>query len=1266
MLNRAQVSLFLVAALVPGCAPTASPAPIVASAGTVAAPTVPYVAHRDGRSDSPTFIWLDRKAPGHPSAREAALAALQQVAPRFGLSDRALATVQLVGMSDGGTGPIIARFEQRIGGAEVLHAGLRVAISRAFVPVAVSGLLARSIEVASAPSLLGPREAIKAAHELLLGQAPQLASAGRAGGYERFFAPTLSRPARSKQVLFLVGGKRLEPAHYLELVTKSGPAEAMVISARDGRVLLRGPLRRADAYTYRAFASQDTLLPYDGPQGNGAEPHPTGLVDGFRPSWGDGELVQLSNYPFSRNDPWLPSGSSETRGNNVDAYSDVAEQNGYTGGTADTRGQVLTEALFDYSYDHVVQPGGSTNNTQAAIVNLFYVNNFLHDWFYDAGFDEAAGNHQLDNLGRGGSADDPLLAEALDYSGRNNANALVPADGDSPQMQMFIFSGTSSSELRVDTPASLVGWNTVGIAGFGKDAFLLNGSVVLANDDTGVDTGDACEPLINETELTGKIALVHRGLCSFVQKAQNAQNAGAVGVVLSNIATSSNPSVPPYMGGTDLNVTIPVLSLGLADGLALEAALGEGVTVQMKRSLLIDLDGALDNSIIAHEWGHILSGRLVGDGSGLFNNQASGLGEGWSDFVSLLLQVRADDQQVPGNETWQGVYPTGAYASSGGGTEYYFGIRRVPYSVDFAKNAYTFKHIQNGVPLPVVPTSYGEDGAFNAEVHATGEVWATMLWECYVGLLRDPRYSFEAAQERMKRYLVAGLKMTPIEPTLLEARDALLAATLAVDEHDFEIFWQAFARRGAGVGATGPSKESSDNIGVTESFVAAGYLQVVEVKLRDDLVSCDHDDFLDEGERGAVEITLRNAGTSALGLGRVVVRASVPEMIFDTDGVFSVPPLGPFDSVVVRAGVTLRGARTAQKAKIVVAVGDLASSPSYISELRIASQAQTDEAAEASAIDRVDTRNSAWEVFGINGPAWSQVQEGEERWWFVPNSAYPSQHELESPAFKIEGTTFTLKYRHRWSFRRSQRRMTDLDGGVVEISTDDGDSWNDVSDFGAIDYNTSLDTRNPVLGGRAAYGSMNDGYPDEWVHSSVNIELPEHPESVRVRFQMGTTGGFSGAPGWEIDDIELVGASSTPFYANLTQRDLCDEAAPTVTARARDRAHPGETVALEGQGTNASASELHYDWVQEEGPYARIASSGAAVTHFIAPKVEVPTALTFALRAHDGKLLGAPARVTVMIEPSSGCAMGGGQPSAVSLVMGAMVLLITRRRARRR
>jgi hypothetical protein len=139
------------------------------------------------------------------------------------------------------------------------------------------------------------------------------------------------------------------------------------------------------------------------------------------------------------------------------------------------------------------------------------------------------------------------------------------------------------------------------------------------------------------------------------------------------------------------------------------------------------------------------------------------------------------------------------------------------------KNPLTFKHIADGVPLPTNPApSSRNSGSVNSEVHNTGEVWASMLWECYSNLLNDTaRLTFAQAQDRMKRYLVGGFKMTPTDPTFISARDALLAVMQAQDPQDHDLCLRGFAKRGAGVGATAPDSFSEDNAGVVESFKAA-------------------------------------------------------------------------------------------------------------------------------------------------------------------------------------------------------------------------------------------------------------------------------------------------------------------------------------------------------------------------------------------------------------------------------------------------------------
>ncbi len=117
-----------------------------------------------------------------------------------------------------------------------------------------------------------------------------------------------------------------------------------------------------------------------------------------------------------------------TRGNNVDAY-EAGDNFGYRpdgGANLEFQG---------YAFD---QTWSSANQYEdAAIVNLFYWNNIIHDVLYEYGFDEASGNFQENNYGNGGSGSDSVNANAQ-ISVWCNATFGTPPDGSNPSMNMYI------------------------------------------------------------------------------------------------------------------------------------------------------------------------------------------------------------------------------------------------------------------------------------------------------------------------------------------------------------------------------------------------------------------------------------------------------------------------------------------------------------------------------------------------------------------------------------------------------------------------------------------------------------------------------------------------------------------------------------------------------------------------------------------------------------------------------------------------------------
>lgn len=106
-------------------------------------------------------------------------------------------------------------------------------------------------------------------------------------------------------------------------------------------------------------------------------------------------------------------------------------------------------------------------------------------------------------------------------------------------------------------------------------------------------SAEGCNPLINN--LTGKIAVVFRNTCEFGMKALNAQNAGAVGVIVIN----RNPGEVIAMGAgaSGANVTIPVVMVDINDGLSLIAAMANGPVVMLlgNKTGLFPNDGGISS-----------------------------------------------------------------------------------------------------------------------------------------------------------------------------------------------------------------------------------------------------------------------------------------------------------------------------------------------------------------------------------------------------------------------------------------------------------------------------------------------------------------------------------------------------------------------------------------------------------------------------------------------------------------------------------------------
>lgn len=1238
----------------------------------------------------PTFAMASRPFPSAPKAiprraDEVARHFLRERATLYRVPASVVDTAELNQLHDTGRGGIIATFRHRIGGIEVFGNDTKVLLTRDLRLVAIAGNLRAEADGHHnlGSFLQAPDQAVARAFREMngfsLGKSELANGRPSAGGYRSFdLAPAgaakkadlvFTTPARAKAIWFPVGGT-LRPAHYVELFVgrldeTTSEAFAFVVAADDGQLLWRKNLTADAAFDYRVFVDGDGR-PLDGPIADHT-PHPTGIPDGSYPAFVSPVLTSMEGFntnPDGQADPWLPDSAFQSFGNNVNAYTDDHAPDYFSAN--DLAATTTGPNTFDHVYDTGLEPTASDTQRMASVTQLFYVNNWLHDYFYDSGFDEVAGNAQLDNFGRGGEEGDPLEAQAQDGVGignQNNANMATPADGISPRMQMFVWSAQDDLTLSA-TPLNQ-GFAT-NSAQFGPTSFDITAPVALVDDGSGVVT-DACQAI--QHDLSGTIALIDRGSCTFKTKVTAAEAAGAVGAIIVNNDPMAGPM---FMAGNNNNApSIGVLSMSLEDGADMKAALLNGpVTATLQRIPGVRHDGTIDNMIVAHEWGHYIHHRLTLCST----NQCGGQSEGWGDFMSLFLAVRGDDD-------WAGTYADAIYAPTSSSDPGYFGLRRAAYSVDPTKNALSFTHIQDGEDLP---TTFPLQplGAPNSEVHRTGEIWASMLFEGYYRLLMrtagpNPAYGFAEAQRRMADYMVAGMKLAPPDPTFTEQRDAVLAAASASDLDDMLALAEGFAARGAGSCAVSPPRDSTDNVGVVESDVVAPTLTIESVTLSDDVVSCDDDGRLDAGERGTLVIEVENRGPIALTDGSITLETTSTGVTLGETSL-SVDALNPYEVATVTAEVRLDPDVEdpgGLELDMLVEAPE-ACEPSYTRQQAI--RINYDNLSEAGSSTDFDSDITVMLPVGAEKDViWGRDEyEPLDLVWRGIDIGHISDSYIETPELEVsadEDLVLTMVHRHRFEFDET----TLWDAGVIEIKRNTDLSWTDVVDFDpSIPYDGPVSNLadNP-LSDRDAFVAENPSWPDTDI---VVVDLGDQfaGDTVKLRFRIGTDQAASDF-GWEIHRLDFAGVTNDPFPAIATDSSVC-VTSPIANAGDDREVEPGTTVTLDGSAsTDPEGDALTYSWTTVDGAEITLDGADGPTPEFVAPQEVGP--VTLQLTVSDG-VSDDSDMVTILVVDSSeeamrplkvgsgcGCEVvgrpdGPSRPGYLLALLGAAVLARRRRR----
>ena len=1201
----------------------------------------------DERRGVPTMVLFAPDSAAHAvgaTARTAARNHLNRHASIFGLSATDRASAYISHVHDTGRGGVVVSFRQQVAGMEVLRNRMAVLLTRDLRLVAMTGNLYAGAQAQKRAHALTPAQAMARACSDVGGrridETVVLDTGERRDGYSHHQLRShtglesaglrLSEAARVKPVWYPLP-ERLVPAYYVEMFLERGQrdvaAHGYVIAADDGRVLTHRHLTQHDTFQYRVWTHDDALqTPGDGPESD-YTPHPTGIPFTVTPDYVPSNLVTMDGFnsnPVGQPDSWLPANATETTGNNADAYADISGGDGFD--AQDVRADTNIIGGFDHTYDLQANPMANMSQRKAAVTQLFYTVNWLHNYYYDSGFNEAAGNAQTDNYDRGGIGGDALEAQAQDFLGFNNASMSTPADGASPRMQIHVWKGPIRGVVTAQSDI----YQGYGAEAMGPQVFDVAGPLALADDGVGVGI-DACEPL--SVPLVGAIALTEYGTCPVAQKLGHLQDGGALAALLVHDTPGLGPAP---LEDVAPSITIPVLSLSHEDGQALINALASGaILAGMERTPAVVRDGALDNGLVAHEWGHYLHRRLTDCDTHQCNAQS----EGWADLIALMLIVREGDDL-------DGGYAVAGYATPFLGDAAYFGIRRVPYSRNPAVNAFTFKHVGESVALPPTPP-WRFNYQPNSEVHNAGEVWANALFTGYAALLEqstgpDPTSSYEQVKRRMADYVVAGMMLAPVDATFNEQLEAFLLAAAVQDENDHELLRHAFASRGFGRCSQSPDRGSLSLDGVVEDFDVHGAVELVGATVDDTIDSCDDDGFLDLHETGRLTVSVYNAGAGPLEATSIEVTTTSGAVQFPDGRMASIAGIMPGESASVTIPIQFVGNGGDTRS---IELGlSATTADSCLGPISATWPVAVHLDSTEATLDTVENPTTTWTPGGSQPMHWQRRPVATGHVWFASNLQSTSDTYLESAPIEVSmQEDFSLSFTSR--YRLHQEGSAAGDGGVIEVSTDGGASWQDISLYTQeTGYNgiVATGTDNP-LAGRNAYTGSSPSWPEPHVHV-LELGSSLAGQTVRVRFRLGTDQAHSDH-GWEIDNIAVIGAVNAPFLDVEEDAGNCSQP-PVAEAGPEQTVESGGLVTLDGSASYDPGNDpLTFQWQQLGGPSVQLLEPERRATTFVAPQVSEPVTLTFQLTVDNGR---DAASDTVAIHLRAGSAADGGVPDAMT------------------
>ncbi len=529
-----------------------------------------------------------------------------------------------------------------------------------------------------------------------------------------------------------------------------------------------------------------------------------------------------------------------------------------------------------------------------------------------------------------------------------------------------------------------------------------------------------------------------------------------------------------------------------------------------------DYDGDLDADIVTHELTHGTSNRLIGNGGGLSGNRSGSMGEGWSDFYGLSLLTDP-------NATLAANYVTGGYATylltSTYTYNYYYGIRRFPYAIksftggpnNRSHNPLTFADI-DPAQANLTDGAYAANPVFAGnsatEVHNAGEVWAVALWEVRAQFIN--RLGGTAGNLKALQLVTDGMKLTPLSPNFIQARDAVISAATATAAADVVDVREGFRIRGMGFGA------QDNSPAVVESFAVPNVEMTDPFSVND--APGNNNGFAEPGENVLLNVaiinktgaTVNNVSVNVNGGTNVSYGSITNSQTVTRQIPYQIPantPCGSLLSVTINISSDA-GTLTPQTRSIRVGT------PVF-----------------GSAAQNFD---------GVTAPAlpvgWTQTKSGANTGWVTtttnavsaPNSVFAPDPSADGEAI-LETSANITSASAQLSFSNRFNTEDGYDGTVLEVKVGSG-AYQDIlaagGSFVSGGYTKALLNTTP-LGARQAWTGVPSPNP---VNTVVNLPAAANGQTIGLRWRTVSDSSVAGT-GTYYDNMQLTGGNFLSSYA---------------------------------------------------------------------------------------------------------------------------------------